>query len=564
MTKVFKKLNRKIAPILLFPLLITSITGIILGLRIRFEFLPQVIVNALVVIHQGLFLGEKLAPFYVLALGLGVLTISLTILIKLRDDLIFKQAKSGIAKIYNALALIIFFSSAVCVETGVAYRLGTDWLNMTDEQTKIFWSFHTGSSLSIILGIIYTLVTGFGLILLPIMGVKARKVSKISSDKKLQSPLSSVQKKSKPSLPLSNSLSLLLLKKIHKAIIIFSLIFMGIIGIISVVTLAILPSIVAILSSIVIVLIVFTIPAWLIANRLNRDFEQSIKDWQQQVKTEYRNLETDSNTSSDINKAFPDAMLQIDENGKCLDYTPAIEAKSFLIKGEIINRHLSELLDAKIALQFIKSTRLALEFGSVHSNRFAMVAENGGRQYYEARFSPIGNIKVLVIIRQLSDYDGASNPEETSLLSEPQLTEILETTLNKTALGDRHHMLCYFVVSQQIITISIGTEPDSEPQNSNPSEDLLFVADKIKSNLSPNCIARLNDSELIALILDCSRDRASELINKLQSELNNFSLHEKREYPINVSIKLIQIDANSPNATDLINMAKAYRQTKSS
>ena len=543
MNRVFRKLNLKIAPLLLFPLLITSITGIILGLGTRFRLLPQVIINALLVIHQGRFLGEKLAPFYVLVLGLGVLTVGLTILIKLRDNLIFKQAKPSAVNVYKTLALIIVFPLAVCVETGVAYRLGTDWLGMTDPETAIFWSVHTGSSLTTILGIIYTLVTGFGLILLSILGVKTRKVSKTLSSQR-RSLSNSISEKSKPSLPLSDNV-LLLKKKIRNAIIIFSLIFIGIISV----------AISAILPSIVIVSIAFTIPAWFIGNRLIRDWQQ------QQVKTEFQNPETDSET---ILRAIPDSMLRINESGICLGYIPAKEANSFVIKGEIINKHLNEFLDAKIALQFIKSTQLSLKSGLTHFYRFSMVAENGGRQYYEARISAIGNTEVLIMIRQLSDTDGASidkqqssNSEETSLLNEPELTEILKTTLKKTALGDRHHILCCFVANLPII--DLNTESNLDPQNSNLSEDLLFqVAAKIKSDLASDYIARLSDSELVTLMLDCSLDRASESIDKLQSELNNFSVHwQGKEYPINVSIGLLEINANSPNATDLIGMAKA-------
>lgn len=541
MNRVFRKLNLKIAPILLLPLIITSITGIILGLGTRFGLLPQIIVNALLIIHQGRFLGEKLAPFYVLILGLGVLTIGLTILIKIRDNLIFKQAKSSAVNVYKTLALIIVFPLAICVETGVAYRLGTDWIKMTNEQTAIFLSMHTGKPLTTILGIIYTLVTGFGLILLSILGTETKRVPKTLSSQQV-SFSNPVSKKSK--LPLSNNV-LLLKKKIRNAIIIFSLIFIGIISV----------AISAILPSTIIVLIAFTIPAWFIANRLIRDWQQ------QQVKTEFQSPETDSAT---ILRAIPDSMLRIDESGICLGYIPAKEANSFVIKGEIINRHLNEFLDAKIALQFIKSAQLCLKSGLTHFYRFSMVAENGEKQYYEARISAIGNTEVLIMIRQLSDLDSASidaeqpssNPKETLLLNETELTKILELTLKNTALGDRHHILCCFVVNQPII--ELNTESNLNTQNSNLSGDLLFqVAAKIKSDLSSDCIARLNDSELVALMLDCSVDRASTLIKKLRSEFNNFSFHwQGKEYPIKVSIGSLEINANSPNATDLMDMAK--------
>ena len=109
MNKVFRKLNLQIAPILLFPLLVTSLTGIILGLGNRLGILPTMVINALLIIHQGRFLGEKITSYYVLLLGLGVLVIGLNILIKVRDILISKRAKPVTVSIYKIVALILVF-----------------------------------------------------------------------------------------------------------------------------------------------------------------------------------------------------------------------------------------------------------------------------------------------------------------------------------------------------------------------------------------------------------------------------------------------------------------------
>ncbi|MEO0014527.1 MAG: hypothetical protein RLZZ535_2916 [Cyanobacteriota bacterium] len=551
MNRVFRKLNLQIAPILLFPLLITSLTGIILGLGNRLGILPTIVINALLIIHQGRFLGEKLTPYYVLLLGLGVLIIGLNILIKVRDILISKRTEPVTVNIYKIIALVLLFPLGVCVETGVAYRLGTDWFDMTSQQTAIFWSMHTGTPLTMVLGISYTLATGFGLILLSIIGVETSLIAQTSlPQNKIVSASISDEQTSKSSLPLLDNISRLR-NKIRNAIIIFSLIFLVILSL----------SMSAILPSIIIVGAVFTFPAYFIAERL-------IRDWQKEkvvetVETKIEDLESESAT---ILRAIPDSMLRMTEDGICLSYIPAKEANSFVITGEIINKHINEFLDPKIALQLIKSAQLSLKSGLTNSQRFSLFLDNGGQQYYEARISAIGMAEVLIMIRQLSDlnqlkFDSALKPssEDTIfLLSEPELAEILEFTLEQIAENDRHHVLCCFVIDD--LTIDLDAESTSDLQhNSRLSEILMYqIAAKMKLHLSSDYIARLSDSELVTLVHNCSLEQASILINKLREDLDNFSFQwQGNEYPINTSVGLLEINADSINTNDLISVVKA-------
>ena len=548
MNRVFRKLNLQIAPILLFPLLITSLTGIILGLGNRLGILPAVVVNALLIIHQGRFLGEKTAAYYVLVLGLGVLVIGLNILIKVRDILIAKRTKPVTVNIYKIIALVLLFPLGVCVETGVAYRLGTDWFDMTSQQTAIFWSMHTGTPLPMVLGGSYTLATGFGLILLSIIGVETSLIAQTSlPQNKIVSASISDEQTSKSSLPLLDNLSILR-KKIRDAIIIFSLIFFVILSL----------SMSAILPAIIIVGAVFTFPAYFIAERL-------IRDWQKQkvVETKIEDLESESAT---ILRAIPDSMLRMTEDGICLSYIPAKEANSFIITGEIINKHINEFLDPKIALQLIKSAQLSLKSGLTNSQRFSLFLDNGGQQYYEARINAIGMAEVLIMIRQLSDLnqtlvDSALIPstEDTIfLLSEPELAEILEFTLEQIAENDRHHVLCCFVIDD--LTIDLDAESTADLQhNSRLSEILMYrIAAKMKFHLSSDYIARLSDSELVTLVHNCSLEQASTLIDKLREDLDDFSFQwQGNEYPINTSVGLLEINADSINTNDLISVVKA-------
>jgi hypothetical protein len=548
MNRVFRKLNLQIAPILLFPLLMTSLTGIILGLGNRLGILPTVVIDALLVIHQGRFLGAKIAPFYVLFLGLGVLVIGLNILIKVRDSLASRRVKPVVINIYKIVALILVFPLGVCVETGVAYRLGTDWLGMTNQQTAIFGSMHSGTPLAMVLGILYTLVTGFSLILLSIIGVETSLIAQTSLPQNQLLPSSiPVEQTSKSTLPLLDNISLLR-QKIRNAILIFSLIFLAILSV----------AISAILPSLVIVGVVFTLPAYFIAERLIRDWQK-----QQEIQPPLDDIESESAT---ILRAIPDSMLRMTENGICLSYIPAKEANSFVIAGEIINKHINEFLDPKIALRLLKSAQLSLKSGSTHFQRFPLLLENGGRQYYEARISAIGMAEVLIMIRQLSDMNsinpgGLPHSEDTIfLLSELELAEILELTLEQIAENDHHHVLCCFIIEDLAIDLESEATSDSQQDfRSRIGEILMYqIAAKMKHHLASDYIARLSDNELVTLVLNHSLEEASILINRLREDLDDSSFQwEGNKYPIKTSVGLLEINADSINTSDLIDIVKA-------
>ena len=296
--------------------------------------------------------------------------------------------------------------------------------------------------------------------------------------------------------------------------------------------------------------------------------KKPIQDLQYQQKTQ-TNLYDKEFESATILRAIPDSMLRMTEDGICLSYIPSKEASSFVIKGEVVNRHVTEFLAPEIALQFIKSAQLSLRSGSTKFYRFPIPIENGGRRYYEARISAIGMTEVLIMVRQLSDLDQAylnstklsdsQNEDTILLLSEPELAEILERTLEKIQQNNQNHVLCCLVIDE--LNIENDSEVDPKLQSgSRVSEILMYqIAAKVKTHLSSNYIARLGDNELVTLVLNSSLDRASTLVDKLRDDVNNFSFHWKgNEYPVSASIGLLEINAESLNTTaDLINAAKA-------
>ncbi|WP_019508076.1 diguanylate cyclase domain-containing protein [Pleurocapsa sp. PCC 7319] len=551
MNKAFRKLHLQLAPIFLVLLIATAVTGIIVGLGSRFGGLPTGLNNFLIGIHQGGFLGSKLVPIYVLLMGLGVFAMGLTTLISSSGDrLISGQTKSEVLSAYKVLTPLIVFPLAVCVETGVAYRLGTDWLNMPSQQTEIFLSIHNGATLGTILGTFYTLLTGIGLIMLSIMGLPVGPFStgktKISRNRS-----QGVSARKTQSTPLALDNLLPLRKKIRFAIIVFSVVFTAILAFATN----------KIWQPILIIGAVFTLPASILAEKL-------IQDWQQQKKFQDNFMDKEAESAT-ILRAIPDSMLRMTQDGICLSYIPAKGATSFVIRGEIVNKHVTEFLAPEIALQFIKSAQLSLKSGSTHFYRFPIPLDNGGQKYHEARISAIGATEVLIMVREIANFEDLPvEPEQPPkpqdndsirLLTEPELVEILESTLQDPLKQEQNHILCCLVVDNVDIDQNIKANSKEHFDSANASDFLIHqVAVKMKSYLSSNYIARLEKNELVSLVLNCSLEQASALVDELRNTLDNFSFQwQESSYPIKASICLLEINADSQDAANLLDVAKA-------
>ncbi|MBE7385333.1 MAG: PepSY domain-containing protein [Leptolyngbya sp. SIO1E4] len=69
----FRRLHATLAPFVLLPLFMTVTTGVIYRLGKSWLGLSRDQVHFLMVLHEGEYLGETIAPIYVLLNGLGLL-----------------------------------------------------------------------------------------------------------------------------------------------------------------------------------------------------------------------------------------------------------------------------------------------------------------------------------------------------------------------------------------------------------------------------------------------------------------------------------------------------------
>jgi GGDEF domain-containing protein len=534
----FNKLYRKLTLIFSVLLFITALTGIIYGLGSRFFQLPYVISNILIAIHQGAFLGKKIAPIYVLSMGLSVFAIGLTTLINFRDKLIFSETEPNIVNAYRLLILVVGIPLALCVEAGVAYRLGTDWFGLSAKQTAVFLAFHGGSFFGTFLGIFYTLTVGLVLIAISIAGFKISMTS-ILPRRKNQTDFQ--QKLKTPHLLDDGLLQSVtgLRQKVRLAIIFFAILFIGIFYYATS----------ELLASIIIIGIFFVLPALILASKL-------IMNWQhqQEIQAKFYERETESIT---ILKAIPDSILRISEDGICLSYMPAKEAKSFVLSGEIINKHVTEFLAPEIANEFLRLARLSLQTGNTNVYRFSISLDND-KQYHEARITSIGQTEVLIVVREISNLNEAlilsdkqildSEESGWKLLAESELIQVLNEIVNNLQQDPKNHILFCLAIDEKV-----GN------RDSLLDDNLIHqIAAKTRSCLASNIIARLNNNDLIILVTNCTMKNASILVENLHYSLDKFfSTLPNKEQAINFSIGLLEVNADISDTNSLISAAKA-------
>ena len=525
------KIYRQFILLLFLPLIATALTGIVYGIGDLFFTLPTSITNVLIFIHKGQFLGVKLVPIYVLLMGL---TTFLGVLVTL-----FERDDSSIAsqKLPYSLALILVIPLAVCVQTGVAYQLGKDWFGMSEQKTASFLNIHGGSFLGTFLGSLYIIITGLSLIALAIVNYQMVTTSTSQRRQDRQLP-----KEIAVTTPLKNEKSIneiTLKRKIQLGVIVFSLVLIGILYFATT----------KLFASIFTIIIIFTIPTLAIAEKL-------IQLWQQQkIPTQFHERETESAT---ILKAIPDSMLIVSINGICLSYMPSKEAKFFNLEGDIVQKHLTDFLAPEIARQFFKYSQLSLSTGSTRLYRFPVTID-GKQQYHEARISPIGQTEVLIMVREIADVnDTTINSEQQSpvnnssvqLLTEPEFIALLETTLLDNRIKQQNHIMFCLAIEQ--------IETNNDDNYSSNDRLIEQITTQITSYLPVEAIARIDEDELIILILDIPSENISVLVDDLHHSLNNLTFNnDNNSSSVKFNLGLVEINADSSDAASLMNWAKA-------
>ncbi|WP_448525538.1 PepSY domain-containing protein [Parathermosynechococcus lividus] len=135
--------HQRMVLIFCVPLLISAITGLAHRLGRSWLGLSKDFGRAMMTLHEGRYLGEWMIPIYVLAVGLGVLAILATGLVLLWGRSL--PAKGTARQVHHLVAGVAALPLFISAITGIAYRLGRNWLGLSKEQAAIFLSLHQGT-----------------------------------------------------------------------------------------------------------------------------------------------------------------------------------------------------------------------------------------------------------------------------------------------------------------------------------------------------------------------------------------------------------------------------------
>lgn len=403
----FHKLHRQLALILFLPLLASALTGVAYRLGKSWFKIPDFVGNVLMTIHQGEYLGKRLVPIYILLIGLGVVGMSLTglnLLDRGSSDRV-EQTKLTTRNIHRLLGLILLFPLSISAETGVAYRLARDWFGMSSEQVKFLLEIHQGLYLGTTFSGFYVPLLGSSLVALLIAGIKMTSLGR-----------SQMQQRQLSQSTLSNTIASLR-RKAWLGITLFLIVFCGILyGVTSwilskkynvVTELETQPTYYDrdLLILIGVVVLVIGVLGLIIVEKL-------IQNWRRQKEIQADLYEREA-ASSTLLRAFPDSLLVINQDGKCLRYMPPKETNSFILQGEILGKNMTEFLPGEIAQQLIKYSRLAFESGTTQVFQFPISLDKQ-RQDQEAQITTIKDKEFLVIMREIADLEPAKTKQKKS------------------------------------------------------------------------------------------------------------------------------------------------------
>lgn len=527
----FRILYRQLLLILCCCLLVTTLTGIIVGLNNYLIPLPSLINKILISLHQGAFLGNKIAPVYILLLGLGVLVLSFKVIIEGRYSLLFQTLPPNIANVGRIIALLLVIPLAVCIETGVAYRLGNDWFGMANNETAKLLSVHGGSYFGSRLAIVYLLAVSIALITLLILSRRGNRIRREQTQ-----PTFSAKSKETYSSQDSTTHQPVFSKK-AKLTITYALI--ALLGILYYATSA---SFVAIAIVVMVIILLVVVLG-----------KNSIVTWRQQRSLAIPHEQEPESIT--MLKAIPDSMLRISQDGICLSYMPAKETTSFVLHGDIVNKHISNFLAPEIAEQFITSARSSLQTGSTSICRFPIIIDDA-QEYYEARITPIGETEVLILVREIPDFNYSSmvaeqfesshNTPTISLLTESELIQILQARQSDARATD-----CI------LLCLAINTETDSDDIWIIDDRLILQIAARIDSLLPSSKIFRLDDCDLTVLVSDRTMETASTLVDDLYSDLGQLlAAWQDNSQEIELNIALLEVNADNSDVNALVDTAK--------
>jgi uncharacterized iron-regulated membrane protein len=182
----FRTVHRRIALVLIPLLAVSAVTGLTYRIGRNWFKMSDETGKVVRSIHEGAYLGDAIAPFYVLFTGGGLLLLIVTgVTMWRRSDFPGGRgsAASGVAKahpprrtvrwFHRIASIVLVLPLAVTALTGIGFRLTQSWLGWPKERAQWLMDVHQGT---LLLGkdyrLYYVLFTGAALLLMLATGAK--------------------------------------------------------------------------------------------------------------------------------------------------------------------------------------------------------------------------------------------------------------------------------------------------------------------------------------------------------------------------------------------------------
>jgi hypothetical protein len=169
-----RKFHRAIAPWLVLPLVLALLTGICYRVGKAWFHLDIDLGDRILEIHSGSWMGAWASLAYVLVVG-----ISLLALVATGSVLLFNTgAGRGGRFVHRIFGFALFLPLTATALTGMAYKIGEEWIGLPDDTLKFLLVIHEGAWLGRAARPWYVLFVGLNLLALIISGLLLTKRSR--------------------------------------------------------------------------------------------------------------------------------------------------------------------------------------------------------------------------------------------------------------------------------------------------------------------------------------------------------------------------------------------------
>jgi diguanylate cyclase (GGDEF)-like protein len=138
--------------------------------------------------------------------------------------------------------------------------------------------------------------------------------------------------------------------------------------------------------------------------------------------------------------AIPDLVFRLDKNGVFLEFIPEKEFSLWKPSSEFLGRSVYDVLDKKVARQFMQNVNRAIETGETQILEYQL-SLNGKNLHYELRIMADGKGDILVVVRNFTRQKQAERMAAmdplTHAYNRRKFSELLDQEIKRVERNDK-------------------------------------------------------------------------------------------------------------------------------